>query len=244
MTLVCESKSLSNIWALVPASGIGKRMSADIAKQYLPLADQTVLDVTLSRLLSFSPLKGLMLVIADSDEYFERSRYAQYPTVHTARGGKERSDSVINGLRALLDIAEADDWVMVHDAARPCVRLTDLNALVEASMANSIGALLGISSQDTIKQVVDGSLIVDKTLPRNLIWRAFTPQMFQIGALLEALEQAVKAGAEITDEASAMDLAGFSPELIEGASDNIKITRPADLALAEWFLDQQTKGLT
>lgn len=239
------SEVLPKVWALVPASGIGSRMAADRPKQYLPLySHQTVLDATLSRLLSFQPLSGIMLVLAKDDPYFSSSAYYQASPLMTCDGGAERYDSVLNGLVALLEQdADESDWVMVHDAARPCVRHVDLQALIDVLGPESDGALLGVSIKDTVKRV-DGTKSVESTLDRSTLWRAFTPQVFRIGQLKAALIKAKQQGVAITDDASAMELQGYRPRMIEGASDNIKITVPEDLAMAQWFLQQQINTQT
>ncbi|GLQ31157.1 2-C-methyl-D-erythritol 4-phosphate cytidylyltransferase [Litoribrevibacter albus] len=228
------------LWALVPASGVGSRMKADRPKQYLTLNNRTVLDLTLHRLLSVPNLSGIMLVLSDEDEYWPSSQYASHPKVHCAVGGLERFHSVLNGLYELTEIAADDAWVMVHDAARPCVRVSDIEKLFD--LASQLdGGLLGIPAKDTVKQV-NLQAEVSHTLDRSKIWLAYTPQMFRLGQLRDAIEQAISKKIQITDDASAMELAGFSPLMVEGATDNIKITHPEDLSLAEWFLTQQRAG--
>lgn len=151
-------------------------------------------------------------------------------------GGKARADTVLNGLKALATRAREHDWVMVHDAVRPCVRLKDIDLLIDA--AGDEGALLALPVADTVKRA-DKSGCVLATVSRDGLWRALTPQLFRLNALREALEQALAVGGEITDEATAIEAAGGHPRLIGGAADNIKITLPGDLALAELFLTQQ-----
>lgn len=225
------------LWALVPASGIGSRMNADRPKQYLPVKNSTVLDLTLQRLLSVPNLTGIMVVLSDDDEYWPTSQYVNHPKICRAVGGKERFQSVLNGLHALADQAPDNAWVMVHDAARPCVRVADIEKLFD--LASQVdGGLLGIPAKDTVKQV-NSQTEVAHTLDRSRIWLAYTPQMFRLGQLRDAIEQAISKKIQITDDASAMELAGFAPLMVEGASDNIKITHPEDLSLAEWYLTKQ-----
>jgi 2-C-methyl-D-erythritol 4-phosphate cytidylyltransferase len=153
-------------------------------------------------------------------------------------GGAERCDSVINALRGLAGRADAGDWVLVHDAARPCVRLTDIDRLVEQVTAGAEGGLLGCAVHDTMKRS-DEAGIVTETVDRTGLWHAFTPQMFRHGALLDGLTRALAAGVRVTDEASAMEWAGVRPIMVAGHSDNLKITRPEDLALADYLLSRQ-----
>lgn len=169
----------------------------------------------------------------------QASRLPTFLGIYT--GGATRADTVLNGLQALADRSRENDWVMVHDAVRPCVRLKDIAALAEA--AGDEGALLGLPVADTVKRA-DSTGRVLATVAREGLWRALTPQLFRIRALREALEQVSVAGGEITDEASAIEAVGGHPRLVAGAADNIKITLPGDLALAELFLMQQDNEST
>lgn len=225
------------LWALVPASGVGSRMQSDRPKQYLTINHRTVLDLTLSRLLSVPGLHGIMLVLSEDDQYWSFSQFASHPKIHTAIGGAERFHSVLNGLNTLQEMASEQAWVMVHDAARPCVRVSDIEDLIDYAVKGD-GGLLGIPAKDTVKRV-DKNKQVNRTLDRSQIWLAYTPQMFRLGQLRQAIEASIKQGSMITDDASAMEMAGFSPVMVEGATDNIKITHPQDLSLAEWYLAKQ-----
>ncbi len=225
-------------WAVVPAAGAGRRMGGAVPKQYLPLAGGSVLDHTIERLLSVPRIDGLLVALSTDDERWAGSRFAADPRVTRVAGGEERCHSVLNALRALAGRADADDWVLVHDAARPCVRPADIDRLIERLRDHPVGGLLAGPLHDTVKRADDLGQIA-ATLPRETLWRAFTPQMFRLGPLARALEQALADGYLVTDEASAMEHAGFAPLLVEGNPDNIKITRPGDLALAEFFLDRQ-----
>lgn len=231
------------IWALLPASGVGSRMQANCPKQYLKIQNEYILDITIQKMLSVSGLSGVMVVISADDAYWPSTQSYAHPSVYTATGGAERFHSVLNGLYALKEITSGQDWVMVHDAARPCVRVSDINKLISVA-SNNDGALLGVPAKDTIKQVGENITSgVEKTLDRSKIWQAFTPQMFRIEVLISALEYAISSGFMVTDDASAMELSGHRPVMVEGASDNIKITQPQDLPLAEWLLTQQ-KNIT
>jgi 2-C-methyl-D-erythritol 4-phosphate cytidylyltransferase len=226
----------NNIWAVVPAAGAGRRMSANIPKQYLPLGEKTVLEHTLDTLLACRRLAGVVVVLAADDGYWPdlQQRYSS-ERLASVTGGVERCHSVLNGLTRLAGQAGAEDWVLVHDAARPCVRLTDIETLIETLSASPDGGLLGVPVADTMKQV-DGDNRVTATVAREGLWHAYTPQMFRVGLLRAALQHAIDNKLLVTDEASAMQLAGYQPRMVQGHRDNIKITVPADLLLAAFYL--------
>ena len=226
-------------WAIVPAAGSGSRMGAALPKQYLRLGDRTVLEHTLDTLLGVETLAGVVLVVAPDDSTWAsiRPRYAGQ-ALEVVSGGTERCHSVLNGLDALTGKAAASDWVLVHDAARPCVRSDDIRALLAGMDADCDGGLLGIPVADTMKRVAaDGR--VTATINRSGLWHALTPQMFRLEPLRDALRQAIAANHLVTDEASAMELAGYRPLMVQGHRDNIKITLPADLALAAFYLQAE-----
>jgi len=226
------------LWAVVPAAGRGTRMRADIPKQYLPLAGGTVIGHTLTRLGTHPAVQGLIVVLDADDRLWGRQSLSLPVPAHTVIGGAERYASVLNGLRALDGIAAPEDWVMVHDAARPCVRHDDLDRLLDELARHPVGGILALPVADTMKRSdADGNVL--ETVSRERLWRALTPQMFRLQALREAIEQAVGQGLPVTDEASAMELCGLRPHLVEGHPDNIKITHPADLELAELFIRRQ-----
>jgi 2-C-methyl-D-erythritol 4-phosphate cytidylyltransferase len=225
-------------WAVVPAAGVGRRMKADRPKQYLSLTDGWVIDHTLNTLLSHPAIEGVVLALSAYDPYWPQSRFATDTRIKTVEGGKERVYSVYNALKYLTQHLHAQDWVLVHDAARPCLRHDDLDQLIEAAHASSQGALLALPVHDTIKQA-DSASQCWQTLDRNRIWRALTPQMFQLEPLLTAIDAALSRNLTITDEASAIEAQGGRPRLVAGHEDNLKITRPADLPLAAFFLAQQ-----
>jgi 2-C-methyl-D-erythritol 4-phosphate cytidylyltransferase len=228
-------------WAIVPAAGSGRRMGTGRPKQYLRLGDRTVLEHALDALLAIEALAGVVLVVApdDGDWAAIRPRYAGQ-SLEVVSGGAERCHSVLNGLDALAGKAAASDWVLVHDAARPCVRRDDILALMNSADANSDGGLLGVPVADTMKRVAaDGC--IDATIERCGLWHALTPQMFRLEQLRSALQQAIAANSLVTDEASAMELAGYRPRMVQGRRDNIKITLPADLALAAFYLQTETR---
>jgi len=226
----------NNIWAIVPAAGVGKRMQADRPKQYLPLAGETVLEQTLKRLLQAHIFSAVAVAISKEDPYWPKLEIFNHEKIITAKGGKERADSVLSALKSLQDKAADTDWVLVHDAARPCLTCTDIHLLIDTLRDDDVGGILALSSHDTLKQV-DGKNIT-KTIDRSVVWKALTPQMFRYGMLKKALETA-EGNPNITDEASALEIQGLEPKIVEGRADNIKITRPEDLALAEFYMEHQ-----
>jgi 2-C-methyl-D-erythritol 4-phosphate cytidylyltransferase len=223
-------------WAVVPAAGAGKRMNADRPKQYLELAGKTVLEQTLLRLLQATVFETIAVAISRDDPYWPELEISRHKKILTAEGGKERADSVLSALKAIQGKASDNDWVLVHDAARPCITTADIHHLVENLIDDDVGGILALSSPDTLKNVQGGSIV--GTLDRSRIWRALTPQMFRYGMLKNALEEA-EGNSAITDEASALELKGLQPKIVESRADNIKITRPEDLALAQFYMEQQ-----
>jgi len=212
-------------------------MQADRPKQYLPLAGGTVIEHTLNRLLDSDIFEAIAVAISSEDPYWPELAISRHPKILTAEGGKERADSVLSGLKFLEDKATDDDWVLVHDAARPCITREDIRLLVKTLQTMKIGGILALPSHDTLKNVEANKITA--TIDRNLIWRALTPQMFRYSLLKNALLDAVEKQAVVTDESSAIELQGFLPEIISGRPDNIKITRPEDLALAQFYMEQQ-----
>jgi len=229
-------------WAIVPAAGAGKRMDTDTPKQYLPLGDKTVLECTLDTLLSCQRFAGVILVLSPGDERWAgiQHRYTKQP-LDTVTGGAERCHSVLNGLDYLAARTRDDDWALVHDAARPCVRIEDIERLITTLEGTSEGGLLGVPVADTMKRV-NGDDCISGTVDRKGLWHAYTPQMFRVGMLRATLQQAIDRGQQVTDEASAMELAGYRPRLVQGSRDNIKITVPSDLALAAFYLQSRNSS--
>jgi 2-C-methyl-D-erythritol 4-phosphate cytidylyltransferase len=224
-----NTSDLPSFWVLIPAAGIGSRMRADRPKQYLQLADKTIIEHTLACFLSHPQLRGVVISLAVDDPYWPNLPCANDPRILRAEGGAERADSVLNGLLRLNELgAEDQDWVLVHDAARPNLARSDLDLLLAELADDPVGGLLAVPVRDTLKRAsADGR--VQATVDRSTIWHAFTPQMFRLGALQRALADALIAGVAITDEASALEWAGQAPRLIEGRADNLKVTRPEDL---------------
>ncbi|MDT8370745.1 MAG: 2-C-methyl-D-erythritol 4-phosphate cytidylyltransferase [Gammaproteobacteria bacterium] len=226
------------VWAIVPAAGIGTRMLSDRPKQYLELAGQTILEHTLGRLASHPRIVGIIVAVASDDPWWPLLTLPEDAFIHVVDGGQERSDSVLNALNKLAKITSDDPWVLVHDAARPCLRHDDIDAMLDTLFEHAVGGILAVPVNDTVKRV-HASQQITQTVCRQGLWRAMTPQMFRLQALSVALTQAKQQKLAVTDDASAMELAGFQPMIVEGHSDNIKITLPQDLALAGLFLQQQ-----
>ena len=226
------SHDLPAFWAVIPAAGVGARMAADRPKQYLQLGGRTILEHSLGCFLDHPRLKGLVVSLAIDDPYWPTLACATDPRIQRADGGSERSGSVLNALLQLNALGASDeDWVLVHDAARPNLSRDDLDKLLAELADDPVGGLLAVPARDTLKRVDKHGRVVD-TIDRRLIWQAYTPQMFRLGALHRALADSLVADALITDEASAMEWSGQAPRLVEGRSDNIKVTRPEDL---EWL---------
>ncbi|GGY69304.1 2-C-methyl-D-erythritol 4-phosphate cytidylyltransferase [Cellvibrio zantedeschiae] len=228
-------------WFVIPAAGIGARMGAGKPKQYLMLGDKTILEHTLLRILALPGLAGIVVPLSSEDSYWTSLTILQHPLVHTIHGGTTRADSVLSGLDYLADKSHALDWVLVHDAARPCVTVENIQTLCNELSDSDIGGILAVPVSDTLKQVVNKKEI-QTTVDRSALWQAQTPQMFRYKLLRDCLTQTIANNETITDESSAIELCGYKPLVVEGRADNIKITRPDDLLLAEFILQQQQKS--
>ena len=230
------------IWAVLPAAGIGRRMGSNIPKQYLSIDGAPLLLHSLRRLSAVKKIEKIVVVIHPEDSRWaelEKSIKEEFGNrIITVMGGGERYQSVLNGLTALTEFAGKDDWVLVHDAVRPCVRTSDIENLIQKVSLHSIGGLLGSPVDNTLKRV-DKKLTVIETVDRESYWNALTPQMFRFALLKESIQTVVVSGEQVTDEAAAMEVAGFKPIMIAGQKDNIKITVEADLVLASQILKNQ-----
>ena len=227
---------MSQTWLIVPAAGQGRRMGADKPKQYLTLTnDQPILAHTLARLYSAFPNARLVLCLDDDDRWFS-PHWVPFTDWQRVPGGSERMDSVLNALHAMS--AQPDDVVMVHDVARPCITSGDLHALYQAALTHPAGALLAMPVADTMKRADEHDLST-RTEPRDGLWHALTPQGFRYALLRRALETARQQQTLVTDEASAVEALGESPQLVSGRRDNLKITHPDDLALAAAIMAAQ-----
>ena len=219
------------VWAIVPAAGTGQRMQSEQPKQYLSFHGKTIIEHCLDRLLSHAAIDGVVVVIQDGDENWRELAYRSNKPVFTAAGGAERHHSVYNGLLRLREQCGSDVLALVHDVVRPLVTHIDLNHIIKAARENEAGAILAVPISDTLKSQGD-DMKITSTVSRDKLWRAFTPQIFQLPMLLQALKVVIDDDLIITDDASAIEKQGYSPVLVSGDLTNIKITRPSDLSLA------------
>jgi 2-C-methyl-D-erythritol 4-phosphate cytidylyltransferase len=238
------TSSTERLWCVVPAAGRGARFGSDVPKQYQAIAGKPMLLWTLEALAAHPRIGGLVVALAEPDQRWPQIENALSKTtatrVRTTTGGESRAASVLAALRATRDAVRDDEFVLVHDAARPCVAGEDITRLIDLA-ASAGGGLLAAPLRDTLKRA-DAGQRVAATEPRDARWRALTPQMFRYGELVAALEAARAAAFEPTDEAMAMERAGHRPLLVEGSEGNIKVTTPDDLALAEYFLERTLRG--
>lgn len=216
-------------WAVVPAAGQGTRFGTDVPKQYLEVDGEPLIAHSLRALLAHPGVEGVVVVIAAGDAHWPGWSEFEGKPVIACVGGAARADSVLAGLVALPASVRADDFVLVHDAARPNLALADLEQLLERGRADPVGAILAAPVRDTLKRAGDDGGI-DATQPRERLWRALTPQLFRRLQLSRALESALRDGVEVTDESMAMERQGARPLLVEGSEANLKVTTPADLA--------------
>jgi 2-C-methyl-D-erythritol 4-phosphate cytidylyltransferase/2-C-methyl-D-erythritol 2,4-cyclodiphosphate synthase len=223
------------VWAIVPAAGRGERFASSIPKQYAPLLGRSVIEWALRSLLGESRIEGVVVALAAADPWWPAmaAKIADARLL-TTEGGANRQSSVLRGLARLESRAAGQDWVMVHDAARPCLSAAEIAALLAALDAGAPGAVLAVPLVDTIRRERDGHTV--ETVDRRGLWRALTPQVFAYGALRAALESAEAAGASVTDEAQAMERVGVNARLVEGSAFNIKVTNPQDLPAAARIL--------
>lgn len=233
------------IWAVLPAAGIGRRMGSAIPKQYLSINGVPLLLHSLRRLSAVKEIQKIVVVIHPEDSRWadlEESIAVEFGNrIITVMGGDERYQSVLNGLTEMAGFADKDDWVLVHDAVRPCVRTSDIENLISKVSLHPVGGLLGSAVDNTLKRVGE-DLAVIETVDRESYWNALTPQMFRFAQLKESIEGVVASGEQVTDEAAAMEVAGFKPIMVAGNKDNIKITHEADLLLASQILKNQASN--
>ncbi|NMG03568.1 2-C-methyl-D-erythritol 4-phosphate cytidylyltransferase [Azoarcus taiwanensis] len=220
-------------FALVPAAGIGSRMGGERPKQYLTLLGRPLIQHSLSVLCATPLIDKVFVVLSVADREWGRYDWSTLGPKLTPLfcGGASRADSVLGGLRAISNQTEQSDWVLVHDAARPCLAPWHVEKLVREVANEEVGGLLAVPVADTLK-LADVQQHVIRTVPRDSLWQAQTPQMFRYVMLRRALE----AAREVTDEASAIEAAGLHPRLVQGDATNLKVTYPLDLHLAEWIL--------
>lgn len=224
--------SLPKVIAVLPAAGIGSRMQADCPKQYLTVGGKTLIEHAIASLLGHPRIQQIIVVIHPQDTQFSTLPIALDPRIRLVHGGEQRADSVMAGLQC----AGQAEWVLVHDAARPCLHRDDLDKLLSTIGHSKVGGILAAPVRDTMKRSEAGIQAIAHTVDRQALWHALTPQLFPLELLKLCLSRALREGAVVTDEASALEHCGYHPILVSGRSDNIKVTRPEDLALAEFYL--------
>jgi 2-C-methyl-D-erythritol 4-phosphate cytidylyltransferase len=235
-------------WLVMPAAGVGRRFGSAMPKQYAPLQDRTVIEWALAPFLADPSCAGVSISLAADDPYWGEiaERFAKRPgptpEIILAGGGVERSHSVRKGLEALANRATVDDWVLVHDAARPCLSSADLQHLLECLGAHRVGGILATPASDTLKRATAADPSIDQTVDRAGLWRALTPQMFRYKMLCDALDHALASDRLPTDEAQALEWMGEHPMLVQGSAANIKITSADDLVLAAALLNAREAG--
>lgn len=220
------------IVAIVPAAGNGARMRCNIPKQYLKIGAKTILEHTLYKLLMHPKIDHIIVVVNQNDLIFEQLPIAQNDRIKAVIGGDTRSASVLAGLQELNN----NDLALVHDAARPCVNPNDISALINQVLQKQQGGILAMKVSDTIKRSYQHDAIIECSEDRTYLWAAVTPQLFEAAELKACLLKAEQNGIPITDEASAIEYCGGHPLLVECRRDNIKVTKPEDLALATFYL--------
>jgi len=235
---------LSSVWVVIPAAGVGSRMEAEKPKQYLKIADRTIIEHTLACFINHPQVAGIIVALSSDDPYWKQLNIKQNKTpIFTVEGGKDRSDSVEQALVYLRMVERIDDdsWVMVHDAARPCVSQLDIDALLEIRSGESVGAILATPVRDTMKRSFPDQSRISHTESRENLWHALTPQLFKLGPLMKALEFCKTKSIAVTDEASAFEALGEHPELVKGGHENIKVTYPSDIQYASFLLKNKQK---
>ena len=227
----------NQIWAIVPAAGIGSRMQANKPKQYLEIAGQAIIAMTLNQLLSTERFAKIVVALNENDSYWSTLGLRESTEISTVFGGETRMHSVLASLLSLRDLAKDNDWVLVHDAARPNISLQLINKLIISLQQDPVGGLLGLPVTDTVKQV-SFSGKVETSLMREKIWLAQTPQMFRYGLLCDAIEDALQQGVILTDESSALERMGYQPKVVLGDIANMKVTTTEDLTTLLRFMSE------
>ena len=224
-------------WVVIPAAGVGKRMGVDKPKQYIEVSNKTIIEHTIKCFLDREEIEKVVVAISNTDEYWPELQISKHEKVITAPGGAERYQSVFNGLKELQDKAEQNDWVLVHDAARPCLSQSAIDRLMIELREHEVGGILAMPCRDTMKRSNEKREIID-TVERESLWHAQTPQMFKYEKLYSAISDVLKKDIVVTDEAMAIELSGFKPLLVRGQQENIKITHKDDLKYLETYLNE------
>jgi 2-C-methyl-D-erythritol 4-phosphate cytidylyltransferase len=234
------SAPLPSIAVIIPAAGIGKRMQSAVAKQYLSIDSKTVIEHTIGKFVELPFVQIVIVALSKDDTVFSTLAYSSHTKVVTVEGGKERADSVLSGLKMAKQLSL--EWVMVHDAARPCVLTSEIVNLYQNCINNDVAGILAVRVKDTMKRAVKGKAHIDHTVSREELWHALTPQCSKLVDLTSALEKQLVNGrvqSNVTDEASALELAHIDVQLVESSNRNIKITEPEDLNLARLFIQSE-----
>jgi 2-C-methyl-D-erythritol 4-phosphate cytidylyltransferase len=226
-------------WVVIPAAGVGKRMGVDRPKQYISINNKTILEHTIDCFINREDISGIVVAISSTDEYWLELDIIKHEKIITAPGGEERYQSVFNGLQILKDKAQDEDWVLVHDAARPCLNQSAIDRLIIELRSHDVGGILAMPCRDTMKRANESNEIIE-TVERESLWHAQTPQMFRYKKLFSAIEKVVNENSIVTDEAMAMELEGYKPLLVQGHQENIKITHKDDLQFLEHYLKEMT----
>ncbi len=229
----------NRLWVVIPAAGIGKRMGVDIPKQYITVCDKAIIEHTVEKFTSRNDLQGILVALSNSDQHWSTLELSKNNKITTVTGGEERYKSVYNALCSLKNKAGDDDWILVHDAVRPCITTFEIDQFIaDLDHLNGIGGILALPCFETMKKA-NTNHEIEETIDRKFIWHAQTPQMFRYKKLFLAIEKIMNENIFITDEAMAMELAGYKPVLIQGTHSNIKITDQNDLKYLESFLRQE-----
>lgn len=229
---------MNSYWGVVPAAGCGERFGGAVPKQYMRVAGGFIVEHSLGVLLRHERLRKIVVSLADGDDFWPQVRYSEDPRIVRCRGGRSRAASVMSALEVLRDLAKADDWVVVHDAVRPCLKDRELSRFIESVGDDGVGGLLVFPVNDALKRLREGGgpLVVERSLERRWVMRALTPQMFRFGPLYTAFRNVLDNDVEIDDEAQAMELSGYRVCAIEGEEYNVKLTRSCELPLIESWL--------
>ncbi len=224
----------AHYWVIIPGAGMGSRFAHHQPKQYVKVVEKTILEHSIDCFLSQPWVKKIIMVLAENDTVFSQLPIAQHPKIVRVPGGLQRHISVNNALTYLKNQAAPDDWVLVHDAVRPCLHAEDLLRLVQTVSHSPVGGILAMPAQDTLKLVVESH--IQHTIPRAQIWHAQTPQMFRLAPLIAAMQHCEQSGFTVTDEASAIEQSGHQPIVVEAHFPNPKLTTFKDLAYIEGLL--------
>jgi 2-C-methyl-D-erythritol 4-phosphate cytidylyltransferase len=227
---------MSKYWVIIPAAGTGQRFGSQIPKQYLPLNGKPLIEHTIAKFLYHPRIEKIVVAIHSNDHFWPQLRLdSNWDKILITTGGEQRCHSVYSALQRISGLAHPQDFVLVHDAVRPCIHHDDITKIIDEVGNHPVGGILGSRVRDTLKHISQNNEILD-TVTRENIWQALTPQMFRYKILLQALSQVISSNSDVTDEAEAIESLGFIPMIVEGRRDNIKVTFPEDLSLAEKYL--------